>query len=76
MTNEQRTLRQLIGEGMYVIDEETVARAIVARANVNETVAHAGFRSRVRAPRIRSFRPVQGSRSFRLVRSAALHIPN
>ena len=76
MTNEQRTLRQLIGEGMYVVDEGTVARAILARASVHETVARAGFHSGIQAPHLRSFRRSPGGRSFRLVRSAALQLPN
>ena len=44
MTDTQRTLKQMILEGIYVVDERSVAGAIVARAQVRTTVARAGFR--------------------------------
>jgi hypothetical protein len=72
VTNAQRTLKQLISEELYVVDEQALARAILARASVHATVAHAGFRSEVTAPPLRSFRRDPGARSFRLQRSAAL----
>jgi hypothetical protein len=72
MTNEQRNLRQLIDDGIYVVDEQAVARAILSRALVHSTVAHATFRTAVKAPPIRSFRRDPGARSFRLQRSAVL----
>jgi hypothetical protein len=72
MTNAQRALKQLIGDELYVVDEQAVARAIVARCTVHATVAHARFRSEVQAPQVRSFRRDPGARSFRLQRSAAL----
>ena len=45
MTSEQKTIRQLIFEELYVVDEPTIARAILARANVLAIVAGARFRS-------------------------------
>ena len=68
MTNEQRTLRQLINDGMYVVDETTIAEAIIARARVNATIAHNEFHSRMRPSAIRSFRRDPAARSFRLAR--------
>lgn len=50
MTNEQRMIRQLIFEELYPVDEDTVATAILARANVHAIVAGATFRSELRAP--------------------------
>lgn len=44
MTDTQRTLKQMILEGMYVVDERSVAGAIMARAQVRTAVARAGFR--------------------------------
>lgn len=73
MTEAQRNLRRLIGEGMYVVDPEAVAGAIVSRACVRSTVARTGFHSDVQAPPVRSFRRDPSARSFRLQRSAPLH---
>lgn len=68
MTNEQRTLKQLILEGMYPVDERSVARAIVARAGVRDAVARAGFHSDVKVSAVASFRPYPPARAFRLAR--------
>jgi hypothetical protein len=73
MTNTQRTLRQLIKDGMYVVDETVVANAILARANVKATVANTEFRSHVKPSPVRSFRRDPGARSFRLARHAGQH---
>lgn len=74
MDDDQRTLKQLILEGMYVVDEKSVARAIVARAGVRDAVARATFRSdepqrKPSAPR--PFRRYPRASSLRLVRSDA-----
>ena len=45
MTDAQRTLKQMILEGMYVVDERSVAEAIVARAGARTAVARTSFRS-------------------------------
>lgn len=55
MTDAQRTLKQMILEGMYVVDERSVARAIVARAGARTAVAQASFRSD--SPRAEAQRP-------------------
>jgi TPP-dependent trihydroxycyclohexane-1,2-dione (THcHDO) dehydratase len=75
VTNEQRTLRKLIGDGSYTVDAKAVATAIVARAKVRATVANAGFHSDITVPPIRSFRRDSGARSFRLSRPSGLQRP-
>ncbi|HWD64425.1 MAG TPA: hypothetical protein VG405_04575 [Solirubrobacteraceae bacterium] len=68
MTDAQRTLKQLILEGMYPVDERSVAGAIVARASARTAVARTSFRSD--PPRSEPQAPVFGSYpragSFRL----------
>jgi hypothetical protein len=73
VNTHQKALRQLISDGMYVVDEQAVAAAILARASVHATVAAASFKSDVTPPLVRSFRRDPGARSFRLQRSHALH---
>jgi hypothetical protein len=66
MKNRPHLLKQLITEGLYVVEERSVASAIVARAQVRATVAEPEFRSARRMPGVRSFRPDPDARSFRL----------
>jgi hypothetical protein len=72
MNSNLRLLKQLIDDGMYVVDEQLVAGALLARASVRATVANVSFRSEVRPPRVRSFRPENNARSFRLERRSRL----
>jgi hypothetical protein len=62
-------IRQLVRDSQYVIDEQLVAAAMIARAQLRRAVADASFRNDVRvvlAPRkVRSFRPSTQIRSFR-----------
>jgi hypothetical protein len=66
-----RLIRDLIADSLYVIDERTVADAVLARAQVRVTVAEPSFRSECRGPMVRSFRRDPFARSFRLT-----HTPN
>jgi hypothetical protein len=52
-------------DSQYVIDEELVAAAILARAATRGLVGEAMFRNNVRGPQVRSFRPSTQVRSFR-----------
>jgi hypothetical protein len=61
-----RLLRQLVAESLYVVDEQAVADAIVARARVRQAVAAPALRGVVRPARVRSFRRTRSARSFRL----------
>ncbi len=72
MNSHLRSLKVLIADGMYVVDEAAVADAILARASVRATVANASFRTEVRPPQVRSFRRDDHARSFRLERRGKL----
>jgi hypothetical protein len=72
MNSHLRSLKQLIADGMYYVDEPAVASAIVARANVRAVVANASFHSEVCPPPVRSFRRENEARSFRLERRSRL----
>jgi hypothetical protein len=65
-------LRALIRDSLYVVDESSVANAIVTRGMVRLVVAEPAFRSEHKGPQIRSFRRDPGARSFRLSRSPSL----
>ncbi len=53
-------------DSQYVIDEHTVASAIVARATTRSLIGGAAFRNDAAAPHsVRSFRPTSLVRSFR-----------
>jgi hypothetical protein len=58
-------LRQLVLDSQYVVDEQLIAAAILARASTRGLVSDAGFRNDERAPHVRSFRPTRQARSFR-----------
>ena len=75
MNSHLRLLKQLIADGMYVVDEALLADAIMARASVRLTVANTSFRSEVRPPQVRSFRREDQARSFRLERRSRLQSP-
>ncbi len=72
MNTHLRSLKQLVADGMYVVDGPAVADAIMARASVRATVANASFRTEVRPPQVRSFRRDDHVRSFRLERRGRL----
>jgi hypothetical protein len=64
-------LRQLVLDSQYVVDEELVAAAILARSTARNLVSEAAFRNDLRGandargPQVRSFRPTKQARSFR-----------
>jgi hypothetical protein len=57
-------LRQLVLDSHYVIDEQQVAAAILARGETRRLVASSSFRNTLHIPDVRSFRPSTGVRSF------------
>jgi len=65
MTHRTQLLAKLIREGIYVVDEQAVAEAIVLRSVVCRSMPQITFRSDVRST-VRSFRRAEHSRSFRL----------
>ncbi len=72
MNPHLRAIRRLIDDGMYVVDSQSVATAILSRAYAHQTVARASFRSDLKAPSVRSFRRDEHARSFRLERGVRL----
>jgi hypothetical protein len=76
MNDRLHVLRQLIRDGLYVVDGQSVANAVLARAHVRAAMADPTFRSDQRSPVARSFRRDRDARSFRLtggVRLRATH---
>ncbi len=73
MRSRLRLLRQLLADGMYTVDENAVANAIVARAVVRLTIPESPFYNALRGSHAaRSFRRDPSARSFRLARSSSL----
>jgi len=62
-------LKQLVLDSQYVVDENLVAAAILARGTTRSLVSETGFRNDIRGPegrsQVRSFRPTRQARSFR-----------
>jgi hypothetical protein len=75
MERQIRQLRELVLDSQYVVDEMTVAGAIIARATARRAVMGTTFRNDARgpeisdpdvsSPQVRSFRPSRQARSFR-----------
>ena len=61
-------LKELVRESQYVVDPAVVAQAIIARSIARRVLPDVSFRSASSTPRMRSFRPHRGGRSFRLSR--------
>ena len=58
-------LRQLVLDSQYVVDEQRVAAAILARGSIRRLIAGVSFRNENRPIGVRSFRPSSEVRSFR-----------
>lgn len=62
-------IRQLVLDSQYVVDEELVAAAILARGTTRNLVSETAFRNDALGPevrsQVRSFRPTKQARSFR-----------
>jgi hypothetical protein len=57
-------IRQLVLDSQYVIDEQLVAAAILARGATRHLIPGGRFRNDVRRRAVRSFRPSSQVRSF------------
>lgn len=69
-----KLLKELVADGLYVIDESAVAEAVVVRSMARCRLPDVTFRAGPSppppaSPRVRSFRPHRGARSFRLLRA-------
>jgi hypothetical protein len=62
------TIKQLVADGAYPIDEAAIADAIVVRSMARRLLPDVAFRVVPRKP-VRSFRHHRGARSFRLARA-------
>jgi hypothetical protein len=60
-----RHLQRLVLDEQYVVDEGSLAEAIIARVEARRLVPEVAFRNDRRATRVRSFRPSKQARSFR-----------
>ncbi len=68
MESDVRVLRQLIDDGMYVINPHAVADSVLIRARLRTTVARPVLMNERRDVEVRSFRRDPRARSFRLAR--------
>jgi hypothetical protein len=69
-----RVIKQLIADSLYQVDERAVADAILARAQVHQTIPDISFRATGRGPQVRSFRRDPAARSFRLAGTPRLRV--
>ena len=70
MNSRVRLLKELVGDGLYVIDDAAVADAVLLRAQTRHMLPDVAFRGTPRPePEVRSFRPHRGAKSFRLTRA-------
>ena len=68
MNDRTDTIKQLVATSSYPIDATAVAEAILVRSMARRVLPEVSFRTESFAPRVRSFRPHSGTRSFRLAR--------
>lgn len=69
MTTRTRVLKELVSNGLYVIDEHLVAEAMLVRSMALRMLPDMTFREPSRRlPTVRSFRPNREAQSFRLSR--------
>lgn len=70
MNSRVKLLKELVSDGMYVVDDAAVADAVLLRAQTRHMLPDVAFRGTPRPePEVRSFRPHRGVKSFRLTRS-------
>ena len=69
MNPRVKLLKDLVESELYVIDDLAVADAVLMRSMARHTLPDVAFRGTLRpAPKVRSFRPHRGAKSFRLTR--------
>ncbi|HVF77369.1 MAG TPA: hypothetical protein VNA28_03650 [Solirubrobacteraceae bacterium] len=70
MNPRVKVLKQLVDDGLYVIDETAIAEAILVRSMALRILPDVTFRCASHAaPKVKSFRPHRGAKSFRLSRA-------
>ena len=69
MTGRVKLLKELVGDGLYVIDDAAVAEALLVRCSARRLLPAVVFPAGAApGPQVRSFRPHPDARSFRLTR--------
>ena len=69
MTGRVDVLKELVGDGLYVIDDAAVAEAVLVRCSARRLLPAVAFPGGASpAAQVRSFRPHRVARSFRLTR--------
>jgi hypothetical protein len=69
MNPRVRLLKELVSDGMYVVDDVAIAEAVLLRSMTRQMLPDVAFRGTPRPePEVRSFRPHRGVKSFRLTR--------
>ncbi len=69
MTGRVNVLKELVGDGLYVIDDAAVAEALLVRCSARRLLPAVAFPAgSAPPPQVRSFRPHRSARSFRLTR--------
>ncbi len=63
------SIKRLVSDSTYPIDEAVIAEAIVVRLTARWMIPDLSFRHHPPPPEVRSFRPHRGARSFRLERA-------
>lgn len=69
--NRVRVLKEMVASSLYVVDEQAVADAVLARAAVHRAIAEPELRSSRSHRIVRSFRRTRNARSFRLTHAPA-----
>jgi len=70
MNPRVKLLKELVHDELYVIDHDAVADAVLLRSMTRHMLPDVAFRGTPRPePKVRSFRPHRGARSFRLMRA-------
>lgn len=70
MNPRVKVLKELVNDELYVIDHVAVADAVLLRSMTRHMLPDVAFRGSSRPePKVRSFRPHRGVRSFRLTRA-------
>ena len=70
MNPRVKLLKELVHDGLYVIDAAAVADAVMLRSMTRHMLPQVTFRGTPRpVPQVRSFRPHRGAKSFKLTRA-------
>ena len=70
MNPRVKLLKELVHDGLYVVDAAVVADAVLLRSMTRRMLPQVTFRATsLPLPQVRSFRPHRGAESFKLTRA-------